>query len=83
MSRFETSGDVSNNKTVPTISPDDLKAVEKLIKKPTVGFRANRNISESKWFAQQDTNIETRPRVEAWSLANLKDPYVPSNIPTL
>src|SRR5882762_5412203 len=83
MSRFETSGDVSNNKTVPTISPDDLKAVKKLIKKPTIGFRANRNISESKRFAQQDTNIETRPRVEARSLANSKDPYVPSNIPKL
>src|SRR5882762_831332 len=83
MSQFETSGDVSNNKTVPTISPDDIKAIEKLIKKPTVGFRANRNNSESKWFAQQNINIKTRPRVEAWSLANSKDPYVPLNIPKL
>ena len=51
MSQFEISGDVSNHKTVPTMSPDDLKAVEKLIKKLTIGFRANRNINESKWLA--------------------------------
>jgi hypothetical protein len=51
MSRFEISGDILNNKTVPTISPNDLKAVEKLIKKLTIEFQANRNISESKWLA--------------------------------
>ena len=83
MSRFEISGDVSNNKTVPTISPDDLKAVEKLIKRPTVGFRANRNIGESKRSAQKNIKIQTRPRVEAQSLVDSKDPYVPSNIPKL
>jgi hypothetical protein len=83
MSQFKISGDVLNNKTVPTISPDDLRAVEKLIKRPTIGFRANRNISESIRLAQKNINPKTRPRVEARSLANSKDPYVPSNIPKL
>src|SRR6202790_5596351 len=83
MSRFEISGDILNNKTVPTISPDDLMAVEKLIKRPTVGFQANRNIGESKRSAQKNINIKTRPRVEARSPVNLKEPYVPSNIPKL
>jgi hypothetical protein len=83
MSRFEISGDISNNKTVPTMSPDDLKAVKKLIKKLTIGFRANRNISKSKWSARKNVTSETRPRVETRSLVNLKDPYVPSNIPKL
>src|ERR1700676_1679482 len=83
MSRFEISGDVSNNKTVPTISPDDLKAVEKLIKRPTVGFRANRNVDESKRSTQNNIKIQTRPQVEARDLVDSKDPYVPSNIPKL
>jgi len=38
MSCFKIPKDVLNNKIVPTISPDDFKAIEKLIKKPTVGF---------------------------------------------
>src|SRR5882762_348995 len=76
MSQFEISGDVSNNKIVPTISPNDLKAVKKLIKRLTVGFRANRNIGESKWLAQKNINIKTRPQVEACSLVNSKEPYI-------
>ena len=83
MSQFEISGDVSNNKIVPTISPNDLKAVKKLIKRLTVGFRANRNIGESKRSAQKNINIKTRPQVEACSPVNSKEPYVPSNIPKL
>jgi|SRR5882762_4586153 len=83
MSKFETSGDISNNKTVPTISPDNLRAGKKLIKRLTIGFQANRNISESKWPAQKNIKQETRPQVETWSLVNSKDPYVPSNIPKL
>jgi len=61
MYQFEIFGDISNNKTVPTISPNDLKAIEKLIKRLTIGFRANRNISESKWSAQKNINQKTRP----------------------
>jgi hypothetical protein len=83
MSRFEIAGDVSNDKTVPTLSPDDRKAVEKLIKKPTIGFRASRNISESKRPAQKNILAICGPRVDTQSLVNLKDPYVPLNIPKL
>jgi len=36
MSHFEITGDVLNNKTVPTISPDNLKAINKLIKRLTL-----------------------------------------------
>jgi hypothetical protein len=68
---------------VPTLSPNNHKAVEKLIKKLTIGFRASRNISESKRPAQKNILAIGGPRVDTQSLVNLKDPYVLSNIPKL
>jgi hypothetical protein len=75
MSHFEIARDVSNDKTVPILSPDDRKAVEKLIKKLTIGFQASRNISESKWPAQKNILAIGGPRVDTQSLVNSEDPY--------
>jgi len=83
MSRFEIARDVSNDKTVPILSPNDRKAVEKLIKKLTIGFRASRNISESKRPAQKNTLAIGGPWVNTQSLVNSEDPYILSNIPNL
>ena len=83
LSHFEIAGDVLNDKTVPTLSPNNRKAVKKLIKKPTIGFWASRNISESKRLTQKNICAIGRPWVNTQSLVSSKDPYVPSNIPEL
>jgi len=83
MSRFEITRDISSDKTVPTISPNDRKAIEKLIKKLTIWFWASRNIRESKWSAQKNILSIGRPQANTQSLVNSKDPYVILNIPKL